>query len=190
MTRRGRSLAARAVAPLAVLLAVNATVFLAFTLPRTLTERSLAKRLATLQDELRQEREGAAARRARHELLAANARDSGRFLTETLQPVRTALVPLLSELERLAGDAGLALGDQRFGPERLSAGPLLRMEIAVPVKGDYAALAELLAALEGTSHLLVVDRIELRGDEGRERDLALVLSAYFSAEPAGAPEPE
>jgi len=182
LTRRGRPLASRALIPLAALLALNAAVFLAFTLPRTLAERSLAQRLETLQEQLQHERERAAARQARHELLAANARDTQRFFAQTLQPARVELVPLLSELERLASQAGLMLGDQRFSPERLEAGPLLKMEIAVPVRGDYAALGELLAALEGTSHLLVVDRIELRGDEAGERDLTLALSAYFSTE--------
>jgi Tfp pilus assembly protein PilO len=177
----------RARAPLLVLLGLNAAVFVAYTLPRTLQERSLAAQAERLRRAV--EREGATtlALRQRAEAVRANAADTQRFLTEVLEDRAEGLLPVLEEVESAAGEAGLELRSRRYAPERVADAPLMRFGITIPVKGTYEQLVSFIERLERSPRFLVIDRVQLREGRGGDGDqLNVVVSAYFR----GDPEPE
>jgi len=185
VTRSGqpRPLWARARLPLLVLLGLNALVFGAYTMPRTLQERSLAAQAATLRQAVERERAATLELRQQVAAIRANAADAQRFLTEVLEYRAEGLLPVLEEVERVAGEAGLELKSRRYSPEQVTDAPLMRFRITIPVNGTYAQLVSFIDRLERSPRFLVIDRVQLR--EGRDADedqLNVVVSTYFHAD--------
>lgn len=168
--------------PLMLLVASNAVVFGVYTLPRLVQERSVVSRLDAERNDVARRRADVAARRARVETAAANARDVERFYGDVVGR-RTALVPVLREVEAAAAELGVRLERRDYGePEEVEGARLLRFRVRVPAAGRYAELAAFLDRLERTAHFLTVDKVTLRNRQGGEAALDVELSAYFLAE--------
>jgi Tfp pilus assembly protein PilO len=110
-----------------------------------------------------------------------------RFLADVVGTREATLVPILSEIEKLAAVPGLKAGTRRFSPEEVKQLPLLRLQVAVTLNGGYRRLVEFVRGVEGAKHFLTVDRVDLResgSEEGgsSEGALSVQLSAWFRAE--------
>ncbi|MFI5183884.1 MAG: GspMb/PilO family protein [Vicinamibacteria bacterium] len=175
MTRRVKWLLA--------LFGLNAAVFLTFTLPRTLEERSLASRAATLRAEVEREERAVSSAKERAEILLANGRDTDRFYRDVVKGVNEDLLPTLQYIEKAAQELGLTAANRSYSPEEVKGLGLVRFSITMPMSGPYKQIVALLDRLERSSRFLVVDQIQLRARTDVGADLTFVLSAYFKAEP-------
>jgi Tfp pilus assembly protein PilO len=172
----------RLVRPALYLVALNVALFLAFTLPRTLQERSLASRLDTLRAEAGRERGQIQALRRRAETIRANQADASRFLREVVHSRQATLLPALAEIHQAAAGEGLELGAEVYSRSEVKETPLVRVRVTIPVKGSYQQLVGFLGRLERAKAFVVVDTVGLREGEG-EASLDVGLSMYFLAEP-------
>jgi len=169
--------------PALLLLALNAALFLVFSLPRTLQERSLASRVATLRAEAERERGQVEALRARGKAIQANENDARRFFREIVKSRQATLLPALSEIHQAAAAERLELGQESYSRDDIKETALVRLRIALPVKGSYGQLVGFLRRLERSKSFVVVDTISLTsgGENGGEASLDVGLSAYFLA---------
>jgi hypothetical protein len=176
MTRRVKWLLA--------LFGLNAAVFLTFTLPRTLQERSLASRAETLRAEVERERRVVASARERVDILRANGQDTDRFYRDVVKGAKEDLLPTLQYIEKTAEELGLTATSRNYSDQEVKGLGLVRFSITMPMSGPYKQIVALLDRLERSARFLVVDQIQLRvrTDVGGA-DLTFVLSAYFKAEP-------
>lgn len=175
----------RLLRPALLLLGLNAAAFAAYTLPRSLTEHSLAARLVQLKAEVERERAATGALRRRAEAMDANTRDTERFYAEVLAGREQTLLPVLRELEAGARELGLEARHASFATQEVKGTPLVRFGITMPVAGSYGRLMAFLGRLERSKHFIVVEQIEFRDAASGNSDLSLTLSAYFVK--AGAP---
>ncbi len=176
----------RLVRPALLLLAANVAIFLAFTLPQTLQERSLASRVATLQSEALRERGQVEALRRRARAIQANQSDAARFFGEIAKSRQATLLPALAEVHQAAAAEGLHLGQEQYSRSDIKETGLVRLRITLPLRGSYGQLVGFLRRLEGSKSLVVVDTLGLTSPEsGGEASLAIGLSAYFLAPPEG-----
>lgn len=164
------------------LLGLNAAVFAAHTLPRTMQERSARSRAAVVRAEVERERLRTAALRERVEAARSNASDRERFYREVVGERRSSLHTILREMEITAAELGLRL-EQTIDEQKVEGAPLDRFVIRMPVTGTYRQLVSFLERLEQSGHFLTVDQIQLR-DKGGEKaaKLDVVVSAYFRRE--------
>lgn len=170
--------------PALLLLGLNAAAFLAFTLPRTLQERSAAGRVLSLREEVARERGRVAALRERAEAMSANSRDSERFLGELLKPRPEALLPALDEIHKAASEEGISLGRESYTPEEAKAGTPACIRVQLPIAGSYEQIVGFLGRIERSKHFLVIDQLSLdAGSSGGEARLGIVLSAYYREPP-------
>jgi Tfp pilus assembly protein PilO len=174
-----RPLHKRLLLVLAALLGLNAAVYLAFTLPRSLQQRNRDSRLRIVREEVERERQRQQSLKARFDLVTANTRDTTEFYQRRIGSRGTALVPLLRELEALARARGLNAGKQSFGYEAVKGAPLDRFEVDMPVTGTYRELVEFVNDLERSSYFVTLDEISVRARDGGEAELRMVLSCYF-----------
>lgn len=180
MSLRGEVWRRRLGRGLLTLLALNAAVFAAYTLPRILTRRSQERELKALRADLAREERIVGAMRERARMVAANDRDARRFLDEVLEPASAGLVTVLAEVDKDAGDAGLELQSRGMTHDRLRKLPVARVGISLPVRGSYANLVDFVERLEASRHFLVVDGVALRRHRtGREAEMKVDLSVYF-----------
>jgi len=174
-----RALRARLRTPAFVLLGLNAAVFAAWTLPRTIAERNAVAHAAALREEVARERAAVLALRDRAEALAANARDSDRLFREVLGSRRDALLPVIGEIHAAAKAEGLVLGSESYQPEPGRAGAPSRFRVQLPVSGSYDQIVGFLGRLEASKQFLVIDELNLgAGNDGQAR-LNIRLSAYY-----------
>jgi Tfp pilus assembly protein PilO len=175
MTRRVKLLLA--------LLGLNAAVFLAFTLPRTLAERSLASRVETLRADVERERRVVASLRERAEIVSANGRDTDRFYRDVVKSPKEDLLPTIQYIERNAGELGLTVTSRSYAPQEVKELGLVRFAITMPMSGPYKQIVALLDRLEHQTRFLIVDQIQLHVRSDAGADLTFALSAYFKPEP-------
>ncbi len=177
----------RLVRPALYLVALNLVAFLAFTLPRTLQERSLASRLETLRAEANRERGQIQALRRRAETIRTNQTDASRLLRDVVRSRQATLLPALTEIHAAAEAEGLVLGAENYARSEVKNTPLVRLRVTLPVKGSYGQLVGFLGRLERSKAFVVVDTVGLQ-ERDSEASLDVGLSMYFLAgtEPAGA----
>lgn len=177
----------RLLVPFLVLLGANLVVFLGYTLPRALRDRSAAARLSTLREEVGRQRALAQGLERRAETVRRNADDTQRFYGEVLGTREARLVPLLREIEKTARDLGLGAGQAGYDPSPVRDAPLVRFVITMPVSGSYQQLVSFLDRLERSPQFLIVDSVALREKQGEaaEADLSVALSTYFRSEQGG-----
>jgi Tfp pilus assembly protein PilO len=173
--------------PALYLLALNVAVFIAFTLPRTLQERSLASQLSSLRAEAERERSQVEALRRRAQAVRSNQKDTTRFLREVMKSRQATLLPALAEIHEAADAEGLELGAESFARRDIKETALVRLNVTLPVKGSYAQLVGFLGRVERSKAFVLVDALGLQ-ESGDEASLDVVLSVYFrdDAEAAGA----
>ncbi len=177
------ALRARLRRPALGLLALNAAVFLAFTLPRTLQERNAARRVAGLRAEVGGERARVRALRERADSLVANARDSERFWRELLKDRKETLLPAIDEIQKAASAEGIDLGREAYTPEEARAGVPARVRVQLPVAGSYDQIVGFLGRLERSKQFLVIDQVSLDAGTDGEARLAIEVSAYYREAP-------
>lgn len=175
----------RLLRPAPLLLTLNAVLFLVFTLPRTLQERSLASRVATLRAEAQRERGQVEALRRRAKAIQANETDAWRFFHAIIKSRQATLLPALAEIHRAAAAERLELGQESYSRNEIRETALVRLQIALPVKGSYGQLVGFLRRLERSKSFVVVDTIGLTSgaESGGEASLDVGLSTYFLATP-------
>lgn len=169
---------------LGALAALNAGAFFAYTLPKRLEERTLAARVLSLRAEVDGERQVVARLRRRVETLQANAADATRFY-ESLGS-RSQLLTVLEELQRTPRELGLKVGPRAYEPAQVKGLPLTRYAINMPLTGSYRQLTAFLDRMEGSSHFLTVDQVNLRKRVAAgEADLDVSMSAYVRSPSRG-----
>lgn len=178
MRRRGRD---RVKVPLAVLLVLNAGVYFAYTMPRSLREKSAAERAGVLRQEVERERRATALLRARSEAMRTNGSDVTRFY-QRLGPKGT-LSQVRAEIAALARDLGLQVGALTYNPEDVKGGEgVAQLQMRMGVSGTYRELAAFLDRLERSTYFVTVDQIQLRKRAAAgEADLEITLSAFYRA---------
>ncbi|HEV7501410.1 MAG TPA: type 4a pilus biogenesis protein PilO [Vicinamibacteria bacterium] len=186
MRRRWRD---RLKLPLIGLLALNAGVYVAYTMPRSLRERSAAARAGVLRDEVERDRRTTVALRARADAMRTNRGDVERFYArlgpkETLSQVR-------AEITTLARELGLKVGGLTYSPEGVKGGEgVIQLQMKMGVSGTYRELAAFLDRMERSPHFVTVDQIQLRKRAAAgEADLDIALSAFYRAVPETEGEP-
>jgi Tfp pilus assembly protein PilO len=173
----------RALVLLAALVGANLAAYFAFTLPRSLRRRNLDSRLQSARQEVQAERQKLKDLKGRFELLAANRKDATDFYRVHAGPRGGSLVPVLTEIEGLARDHGLTVGNQTFEMEPVKGAPLDRFFFKMPVRGTYHELVAFVHALERSQRFITLDEITVRGQQGSEAELSMVLSCYFNSVP-------
>jgi Tfp pilus assembly protein PilO len=168
---------------LAVVLGLNLIVFAAFTFPRSLQRRNLGERMASARQEVERERERVAALRASHDLVTANTRDTSEFFSRSIGLRGASMVPLLREVETVARERGLRVGNQSFSFEPVKGAPLDRFVVKMPVRGTYRELVGFVEALERSSLFVTLDEITVYGQQSGQAELQMVLSCYFRSSP-------
>jgi len=170
---------------LLTVLVANAALFLAFTLPRTLAERSLASRAETLRADVERERRRVAALKEKADLVRANGRDTDRFFRDVVKNPKDDLLPTIQYLEKTARELGLSVTARNYVEEEVKGLGLTRFAITMPMSGPYRQIVAFLDRLEHSTRFLVVDQIQLRVRSEGGADLLFGLSAYFKPEAGG-----
>jgi Tfp pilus assembly protein PilO len=176
----------RLLLPAIVLLGLNAAVFLVYTLPNVLRERTITSRIGALRTEVERQRGLAASLEKRAETLRQNAEDTKRFYGEVVGTRSARLVPMLREIEKIARSQGLQTGHAGYSPKELKDTPLVRFGITMPISGSYDKLVSFLEGIERSKQFLIVDSMTLRERLGEGVDLNVEMSAYFHAGDEGA----
>jgi hypothetical protein len=161
------------------LLALNAAVFLAFTLPLSLRERSVAARTAALSAEVERDGRLVAALRERADTIRANTRDTKRFYDQVVGQTNDPLLPTLEYVEETARDLGLVARSRAYSREEVKKLALVRFVITMPLSGPYKQIVGFLDRLERSSRFVVVDQVQLRSRSDVGADLSFALSTYF-----------
>jgi Tfp pilus assembly protein PilO len=180
MMRPGRR---RLLIALAAVLGLNLLVYLAFTLPRSLQRRNLGSRMTVAREEVDRERQRVASLRASHDLVSANTRDASEFFSRSIGLRGASMVPLLREVETVARERGLRVGNQSFSFEPVKGAPLDRFIVKMPMRGTYRELAGFVEALEQSRLFVTLDEITVYGQQAGQAELQMVLSCYFRSNP-------
>ncbi len=187
MRRRWRD---RLRTPLLALLLLNAGVYVAYTLPRSLRERSASARAQVLRDEVAHDRRVSAALRGRADAMQSNRLDAEHFYAR-LGPKDPTLAQVRAEITALARELGLKVGALTYSPEEVKGTEgVAQLQMKMGVSGTYRELAAFLDRLERSPYFVTADQIQLRKRAAAgQADLDIALSAYYrSALVAGAGE--
>jgi Tfp pilus assembly protein PilO len=169
-------------------LGLNLVAYLVYTLPRSLQQKNLAARHQVLKSELDLERQRVAGVREASDTITANTRDARVFFQDVVSTRRPGLVSSLRSIEELASAQGLKVGAQAYKSEPIKGLPLERLQVGMPVEGNYRQLVAFLGGLEQfREQFLTLDQIVVRGNEGGQVKLDLVLSCYFRGVEEGQP---
>jgi Tfp pilus assembly protein PilO len=165
--------------PLFAVIALNLGVYLAYTMPRSLKERSAAARASVLRGELERDRRIAAALRDRADAMKMNRVDTERFYAR-LGPKDT-LAQVRAEITILARELGLKVGGLSYNPEGVKGGEgVAQLQMKMSVSGTYHELAAFLDRLERSSYFVTVDQIQIgKRDQGGQAALDIALSAFY-----------
>ena len=165
------------------LLALNLVAFFAWTLPRSLRQKSAVARAASARAELAQEREQAKALGERAEAIRANRADLERFYGTLAGRDKQDLLDSLQAVEDLARAPGLQPVSRTLHREDVEGAPLERVAITLPLEGSYPQLVGFLRGVEQSKRFLTVDRVALRADTGSSVSLQVELSTYLRQSP-------
>ena len=166
-----------------VLLALNLGVLLAWTLPRSLRQKSAAERAVVARAELARERERADALRERAAAIRANRADLERFYTTLAGSEKQDLLKALTAIEELARAGGLQPASRTLRRDDVDKAPLERVAVTLPLEGSYAELVGFLRGVERSPRFLTVDRVSLRADAESGGALQVELSIYLRQSP-------
>jgi Tfp pilus assembly protein PilO len=166
-----------------VLLALNLAVLLAWTLPRSLRQKSAAERAVVARAELDRERERADALRERAAAIRANRADLELFYTKLAGSEKQDLLKALTAIEALAREGGLQPAARTLRRADVDKAPLERVAVTLPLEGSYAALVGFLRGVERSPRFLTVDSVSLRADAESGGALQVQLSTYLRQSP-------
>lgn len=159
--------------PLSLLLGLNAVVFLVYSLPRMLQERSLAEQARALEADLSRDKRALARLLERAGVVRANARDLEAFYRDVLKD-EAERVQVLKDLDAAASSTGA----RTFKQTLVKGTAAQRLSVTMPVQGSYERLVAFLRSVERSPHFVTVDRISLHEREP-SAELAVEVSAYF-----------
>lgn len=162
--------------PLALLLGLNAVVFLAYSLPRMLQERSLAEQARALEADLARDKRALARLLEREAVVRANGQDLEAFYRDVLMD-DAERVQVLKDLDSAASSTG----NRSYAKSVVKGTAAHRLAVTMPVQGSYERLVAFLHAIERSPHFVTVDRISLREREA-SAELMVEVSAYFRGE--------
>ncbi len=165
------------------LVALNLLALAAWTLPRSLRQKSAAERAVAARGELARERERAQALRERAEAIRANRADLERFYKELAGSEKQDLLPMLAAIEELARADGLQPASRALRRENVDKAPLERVAVTLPLEGSYSQLVGFLRGVERSERFLTIDRVALRADAEAGGALQVELSAYLRQPP-------
>lgn len=168
------------------LAALNASVFAAFTLPRSLRQRNAAARAAAARTALAQEQARLSALRERAQAIRANRADLERFYATQAGSERQDLLPTLEAIEKLARAPGLEPGSRALRRREVEGAPLERVAVTLPLEGTYEQLVGFLDGVERQPRFLTIDRVALRAGADAGGSLQVELSAYLRRSPDAA----
>ena len=166
-----------------VLLALDLSVLLAWTLPRSLRQKSAAEQAVVARAELARERERADALRERAAAIRANRADLERFYTKLAGSEQQDLLKALAAIEELARAGGLQPSSRTLRRDDVGKAPLERVAVTLPLEGSYAELVGFLRGVERSSHFLTVDSVSLRADAESGGALQVEISTYLRRSP-------
>jgi Tfp pilus assembly protein PilO len=171
-----------------VLLALNAAVLGAWTLPRSLRQKNAAARALAARAELARDRERLETLRERAAAIQANRTDLERFYATLAGSQKQDLLPTLEAIEELARAPGLQPASRTLRREELDDAPLQRVSVTLPLEGSYAQLVGFLRGVERSPRFLTVDRVSLRADAESGGALQVELSTYLRQPPGAGRE--
>ena len=166
-----------------VLLALNATLFFAWTLPRSLRQKNAAARAASARAELAHARQQAKALGERAAAIRANRADLERFYGTLAGREQQDLLDSLQAVEDLARAPGLQPVSRTLHREDVEGAPLERVAITLPLVGTYPQLVGFLRGVERSPRFLTVDRVSLHADAEKGGSLQVELSTYLRQSP-------
>ena len=172
--------------PLFALLALDAGVYVAYTMPRSLRERSVALRADVLRQEVERDRRLTRKLRRRTEAMNTNRSDVQRFYAR-LGPKET-LAEVREQIRALARELGLRVGALTYSPEEVKGSEgVAEFGMKMGVSGTYRELAAFLDRLERSPYFVTVDQIQLRkkGATEGEADLDISLTAFYRSSATG-----
>jgi Tfp pilus assembly protein PilO len=174
--------------PLLVVLLLDAGVYVAYTLPRSLREKSASARAQVLREEVDRDRRVTAALRGRAEAMESNRTDVERFYAHLGS--KSSLSSVRQEIAALARELGLKVGALTYSPEEVKGGEgVSQFQMRMGVSGTYRELAAFLDRMERSAYFVTVDQIQLRKRAAAgEADLDIALSAYYRSAAAGVAE--
>ncbi len=165
---------------LLALLFVNAIVLFGWTLRRSLEEKGTAERVVALRKEVDEARGRLDSVKRRVDSVRANEADARAFQQEYVGELPT-LYSAMEEVVRVGEAKGLRLSTQTYAaPVTVKDTNVDRVQINLPVSGNYLQLAQFLDNLEHSSSFITVDQVAMREQtRGGNLNLDLILSAYF-----------
>jgi Tfp pilus assembly protein PilO len=173
--------------PLLVVVTLDVGVYLAYTMPRSLKERSAAARVSVLRGELERDRRVTAALRDRAETMKTNRTDADRFYSR-LGPKDT-LSQVRAEITAIARELGLKVAGLSYSPEGVKGGEgVAQLQMRMNVSGTYRELVAFLDRLERSSYFVTVDQIQIGKRGTGEGDLDIALSAFYRMPSEGGAE--
>jgi Tfp pilus assembly protein PilO len=167
---------------LLTLVGLNLLVFLAYTLPRVMQQRSRTSRAETLRAEVDRNRRLVESLKNREDVIRSNTRDTERFYREVVSKPKEALLPTIEYVEKTAQELGLTAQSRSYDQKELKDLPLVEFVITMPLSGPYKQIVAFLDRLERSPRFLIVDGVQLRGRSDVGADLSFHLSAFFRAE--------
>jgi Tfp pilus assembly protein PilO len=178
----------RRLAPVVVgLLALNALVFAAYTVPRGLQVRNATARAAEARKSLDEARQATAALRRQAETIRSNATDTQRFYQDLVVGGRAELLPLLEDIDRMATEPGLKPSARTYNLEEVKGADLTRVRVQLAVQGSYEQLLGFLDRVERSERFLTIDRVDLNAGGAEGPSLRVEVSAYVRGRPPAEP---
>ena len=183
---RGRGVWRRyLLAPLAALVGLNALVWLAYTLPRSVEQERISGRVAELGQLVREQRVRTEALAIFSESVRSNERDSERFFAEVVCPTEAAFLDLIEDLESAVVSSGLSPDRRVIRRDEVEELGLARYSIGLPATGSYRQLVELIELIESAPAFVIIEGIRLASQDAGSASLQVELSTYCVLE-AGA----
>ncbi len=158
---------------LVLLLGSNGVVFLVYSLPRMLQERSLAEQARALEAELVRDELALSRLLERANVVRSNGQDLEAFYRDVLKD-EAERVQVLKDLDAAASSTG----SRSIRKTQVAGAAVQRLAVTMPVQGSYERLVAFLRSVERSAYFVTVDRISLRERES-SAELAVELSAYF-----------
>ena len=161
------------------LLALNGLVFVAWTLPRSLRQRSAQARAESARADLALEKQRAQALADRADAIRANGKDLERFYATLAGDDKQDLFQSLEAVEELARGPGLQLATRNVRREDVDGAPLERVVMTLPLEGSYPQLVGFLRGVELSKRFLTIDGVQLHADAQSGGSLQVDLSTYL-----------
>jgi Tfp pilus assembly protein PilO len=166
--------------PFLGLLAMNLVVFMAFTLPRSVSERRTAREAIERRAAIDGKRKEMRAIRSQADTIRSDLKDAASFYKDVVTDCARANAMVPRELYHTTAEHHIQTARQSIRDSETKGLPLHELEVVMPVAGTYQQIGEFLQAVERSPTFLIVDRINLRErlQEGGGADLDVQIKAY------------